>query len=106
MKRRSTLKISLALIGAVAITASCSRQESRHIYKNKEDCLADWGNTSTNCEEIKNTDSRYHSGGRFFGPYFHSGSSYPGSGSRAIGTHSTSRSGFGSSGRSYSSSGG
>lgn len=113
--RKSSSHISLVLIGAAALTATlagCSKQETRRdVYANKEDCLADWGQTPQDCEPA--TDRRTSSGavmpyyGRSYG--YRGGSSgisspassRSGSG-KAIGSSSVGRGGFGSSGHSAS----
>ena len=50
MGRRSTLHITLVLVGTLAV-AGCSRKEERHVYTNKQECLDDWNNDPQKCEE-------------------------------------------------------
>jgi uncharacterized protein YgiB involved in biofilm formation len=109
--RKSSSHISLVLIGAAALTATlagCSKQETRRdIYANKEDCLADWGQTPQDCEPA--TDRRTSSSAVM--PYYgrsygyrggSSGISSPSRSGKAIGSSSVGRGGFGSSGHSAS----
>ena len=105
-KRKSSARVTLALIGVAAFAAACDRAEEqrRDVYATREDCLADWGNKPQDCTPA--TDPDYRSRHFFYGPsyIYHSG----GSGStwvhtpRALGSTSThpARGGFGASGRS------
>ncbi|HPX61013.1 MAG TPA: hypothetical protein PLN25_04505 [Deltaproteobacteria bacterium] len=103
MRRKSTLQITLVLIGSLAL-AGCGEKEQRHVYANKQDCLDDWNNDPKNCEEVPRNSKDYrHSSHYYYGPYFRSGTSYRGS--RAIRTMSVSRGGFGSLSRFHSSGG-
>lgn len=104
MRRRSTMQITLVLIGGMLMVGGCGKDD-RHVYKNRQDCLDDWGGDPKNCEEVKQGD-RHYSPGYFFGPRFTSGRTYSGQGSRAIRTVSVSRGGFGSLSGFHSSSGG
>ena len=109
--RKSSAHVTLVLLGAAAI-AGCSDSgptaaENRDVYASKEDCLADWRDPKE-CEEGPAQDSR---GGRrsyWYGPTYSTGSSgsgyrsgAPRAGSRALGTHSTTRGGFGASGHAH-----
>lgn len=105
MRRRSSSKISLVLIGSLLALGGCGQQDERHVYKNRQDCLDDWGNDPKNCEEVKEGDRNY-SRGFFYGPPFLLGRTYPGQGSRAIRTARVSRGGFGSISAFHSSFGG
>jgi len=113
--RKSSSHISLVLIGAAALSAAlsgCSKQETRRdVYANKEDCLADWGQTPQDCAPA--TDRRTSSGavmpyyGRSYG--YRGGSSgisspslSPSTSGKAIGSSNVGRGGFGSSGHSAS----
>lgn len=98
MRRRSTLQITLVLIGSMLVAGGCGKKDERQVYKNKQDCLEDWGNDEKNCEEVKQNDPNYRSYGHgfFYGPLYSMGRTYPGQGSRAIRTVSVSRGGFGS----------
>lgn len=100
--RKSSLKISLALIGSVAF-ASCSEDGYRHIYNSASDCGSEWGSGS--CESIS-SDSPDYRRGRYYGPFMRSGSmiSRPGFVSRSSGITSVTRGGFGSSSMSHGSS--
>jgi len=119
--RKSSARVTLALIGVAAL-AGCGRSEEqrRDVYATRDDCLADWGKKPEDCTPA--TDRPRHSGGGFFfyGPMYaasamnawRGGSSWTGSGSRpgshAVGSTSSSsgsvsRGGFGSSGHSSAS---
>ena len=95
MKRRSSLNISLVLMGTLAL-AACQK-EKRNVYNSKEDCMQDWGNDQ-NCEEI--TDNNNHYGGNYYTRGFYYGPRYSGSDHAAAGMHSSrsiavARGGFG-----------
>jgi len=105
MRRRSTLQISLVLIGGMLALVGCGKKDDRHVYKNKQDCLDDWGNDPKNCEEMNQKDRNY-SHGYFYGPRFTTGRTYAGQGSRSVRTVSVSRGGFGSLSSFHSSFGG
>lgn len=111
--RKSSARVTLALVGVAAL-AGCGRSEEqrRDVYATREDCLADWGNRPADCSPA--TEARHASHGFWYGPsygipYGHtSGNSWaPRSGARAIGSSSfgsrsgssssASRGGFGSS---------
>jgi uncharacterized protein YgiB involved in biofilm formation len=106
-RRRSSKRISLVLIGSVAVAtvAECNREETRRdIYSSKESCLADWGNTPKDCEPAYE-----HPGSRGPNTYYY-GRAYPFTGNsfeprstRSVGTTTVSRGGFGSSAHSASS---
>jgi hypothetical protein len=130
MKGRRSSHVQLAVLGTVLIGA-CSDEnlpKDRYVYKAKQECVQDWG--ETNCE-----GSPGHSGGSlaagalagayFFGPRFNSIVETPGGkhvwsgnadrpavnpttgqfmGSKSVNVN-TPRGGFGSSARSFGSSG-
>lgn len=109
--RKSSSHISLVLIGAAALSgtlAGCSKEETRRdVYANKEDCLADWGQTPQDCEPAY--DRRTGNGAitHYYGrPYGYrggsSGISSPSRTGKTIGSSSVGRGGFGSSGHSAS----
>ena len=106
MRRRSTLHITLVLIGTLAV-AGCGKKEQRHVYTNKQDCLDDWNSDPKSCEEVPPTSSDHRSNAHYYyGPYFRTGTVLSGNqGSRAIRTMSVSRGGFGSLSQSHGSSG-
>lgn len=108
MRRRSSVRITLVLIGSMLVTGGCGQQEQRHVYKNKQDCLDDWGGDEKNCEELRQNDPNYHryGYGYFYGPRFNIGRTFPGQGSRSIRTIPVSRGGFGSFSRFHASFGG
>ncbi len=94
MKRRSSLNISLALMGTLALTAC--QKEKRNVYKSKEDCQQDWGSAQS-CEEVTGNNSHY--GGQYYTRGYYYGPRYSGSDGGA-GMHSTrsvavARGGFG-----------
>ena len=107
MRRRSTLHITLVLIGTLAV-AGCGKKEQRHLYTSKQDCLDDWNSDPKNCEEVSKNSSDYRSNAHYYyGPWFRSGTVLSsGQGSRAIRTMSVSRGGFGSLSHSHGSGGG
>lgn len=104
--RKSSARVTLVLIGVAAL-AGCGRgdDQRRDVYRSREDCLADWGNTPQDCTPASDPGQRHL--GYFYGPayLYHSrtgGGSAWSRGSRSIGSTSshTSRGGFGASGRS------
>ena len=96
MRRRSTLQITLVLVGTLALTGCGNKQEQRPLYKSKQDCLDDWGGNEKDCQEPAAGTPHYRTG-YYYGPTYRSTAGpVP---SRAIGTASISRGGFGSSGR-------
>ncbi|HMY65345.1 MAG TPA: hypothetical protein PL048_00910 [Leptospiraceae bacterium] len=99
LKKKSTLNISLVLIGTLAV--GCGEDGQRQIYKTKADCAAEW--SDKDCEEIPSTSSHYHTG-RYMGP-FHSYSHSSGRSTRSVGSSHVTRGGFGRS-SSFHSSGG
>lgn len=106
--RRSSGRVTLVLIGAAALTATltgCSNDEVRRdVYASKQDCLADWGNTPTDCEPAYDRPTGHGATTHYYGrPYSYSGSSMsPSRSGKTIGSSTTSRGGFGSSGHSAS----
>ncbi len=101
MKRRSTLHVSLVLIGVMGL-AGCSEQK-RHVYRTKQDCVEDWG-SEKDCEEPPAGSPYYHSG-YWYGPRW-SGSGSTWHGSRSISSVTVSRGGFGRLGSFHSAFGG
>ena len=106
--RRSSGRVTLVLIGAAALTATltgCSSDEVRRdVYASKQDCLADWGNTPTDCEPAYDRPTGHGATTHYYGrPYYYGGSSIsPSRTGKTIGSSTTSRGGFGSSGHSAS----
>jgi len=105
--RKSSGRVSLALVGVAALSACTHEgQTRRDVYASRADCLADWGNREQDCTPA--TEQRHHGFGYFYGP------SYPyhfwgggpnwmggsGQGRNVIGI--VGRGGFGSSGHSVS----
>jgi uncharacterized protein YgiB involved in biofilm formation len=111
-KRRASARVSLVVIStaAVATLAGCAQDETRRdVYASKEDCLADWGNSPADCEPAYDHPHSRGASTAYYGrPYIYRGSAgSPSRTGKTIGSSSsTSRGGFGSSGKSASSSGG
>ena len=116
--RKSSSRVTLVLIGLAGL-GGCGGPD-RDVYATREDCLADWGKTPEDCTPA--TDPSHAGRGYFYGPshsYRSSGPSWGGgrstgsssrtSSSGGRSSHSwgspgsSSRGGFGSSGRSSSS---
>jgi uncharacterized protein YgiB involved in biofilm formation len=110
--RKSSARVTLVLLGAAAI-AGCGDNgtgmpEHRDVYASKEDCLADWRDPKE-CEEGPAQDMGGRRRSFWYGPTYTSGSSSgsgyhagaPRPGSPALGTHSTTRGGFGASGHAH-----
>ncbi|HWI41456.1 MAG TPA: hypothetical protein VNX25_08215 [Verrucomicrobiae bacterium] len=97
--RRRSLHVSLVLMGTLAVAAY--GEEHRYLYKNKKDCLDDWG-SEQDCQEPPPRSVHFGSG-RYYGPRY-GGST--GKGGRAVGRVSVSRGGFGSLGSFHASFGG
>ncbi len=106
--RKSSAHITLVLIGAVTMGATlgaCGNEETRRdVYASKEDCLADWGNTPTDCAPAYDRPTGNANTTHYYGrPYRHSGGSTSSSrSSKTIGSSTVSRGGFGGSGHSAS----
>ena len=106
--RRSSGRVTLVLIGAAALTATlsgCSSDEVRRdVYGSKQDCLADWGNTPADCTPAYDRPTGNGAVTHYYGrPYSYSScASSLSRGGKAIGSSTTSRGGFGSSGHSAS----
>lgn len=121
-RRRSTTSVTLVLVGASALSG-CGPSTSptdtmrRDMYASKADCMKDWGADPAKCEQRTSTTGS-RTGTHYYGPAYSRGA-YGSSttthadgttsparpGSSAIGTANVSRSGFGSSASSHSSSG-
>jgi hypothetical protein len=110
--RKSSARVTLVLLGAAAI-AGCgdsglSTPEHRDVYASKEDCLADWRDPKE-CEEGPAQDTGGRRRSYWYGPSYSTGSSWgggyhagpPRAGSSALGTHGTTRGGFGASGHAH-----
>lgn len=117
-KRRSSVRVTLVLIGAAGLAACGQSNDSnlrRDVYSSLADCKADWDREEL-CQPAQGTGSGTgstssgRSGGYYYGPTYRSGStagtrtgtsantsSMSSRTSRSIGTQSVSRSGFGSS---------
>jgi uncharacterized protein YgiB involved in biofilm formation len=110
-KRKSSARVSLVLIGAAALSSAmltgCGKDDVRRdVYANKEDCLADWGNSPQDCEPAYDHPASRGPSTAYYGrPYsFRGGQSVsPSRSGKTIGsTSSVSRGGFGGSGMSSS----
>jgi hypothetical protein len=98
--RRRSLQVSLVLLGTLA---AASFGEGRHyLYKNRKDCLDDWGGNEQDCREPDRT-SHYFRSGYWYGPRFGLGGNRA---VRAVGATTVSRGGFGSMGSFHASFGG
>lgn len=95
MRRRSTLHITLVIIGAMTL-AGCGGKEQRPLYKSRQDCLDDWGGNEKDCQEPAAGSPHYRTG-YYYGPVY--GRSLGRTLSRSVGMATVSRGGFGSSGR-------
>ena len=105
--RKSSGHVTLVLIGAAALTAGlsgCSKEDVRRdVYASKADCLADWGNTPTDCEPAYDRPTGNAGTTHYYGrPYSYSGGSSASRSGRTIGSSNVSRGGFGGSGVSSS----
>jgi hypothetical protein len=97
--RRRSMQVSLVVMGALAVTSF--GQSQQYLYKNKKDCMDDWGSEQS-CQE-PTQGSRYYRTGYYYGPRY---GTLNRSGSRAVGAVSVSRGGFGSLGSMHASFGG
>lgn len=104
--RRSSGRVTLVLIGVAALTATlagCGKKEVRRdVYASKQDCLSDWGNKPADCEPAYDRPTGNGAITHYYGhPYaYGGGSSSPSHSGKSIGSTTTSRGGFGSSGHS------
>jgi hypothetical protein len=88
--RRRSLQVSLVLMGTLAVSAY---GDSRHyLYKNRRDCLDDWGGSEQDCREPA-PGSHYYRTGYWYGPRYGRTGSRP---VRTVGSTTVSRGGFGS----------
>jgi uncharacterized protein YgiB involved in biofilm formation len=94
MRRKSSIRVTLVLIGAVAL-AGCGGKEQRPLYKSRQDCLDDWGGNEKDCQEPAAGTPHYRTG-YYYGPRFSGGGRTM---SRSVGMATVARGGFGSSGR-------
>jgi len=115
--RKSSARVTLVLLGAAAL-AGCGDgaqiSSRRDVYASKADCLADWGDPKE-CDEgqVQGSGASGLGGSRryWYGPSYGGGTTWggyqpgpPRPGSRALGTQSTVRGGFGASGHAHSAS--
>ncbi len=91
MRRRSTMQITLVLIGAMTLGA-CGTKEQRSLYKNRQDCLDDWGGNEKDCQEPRSGSPHYRTG------YYYGPGTAGRTLTRSVGMATVSRGGFGSSG--------
>lgn len=92
MKRRSTVQISLTILGLVAVSG-CGSERQRDVYRNRADCLKDFGGNEKDCQEPPPGHSLYGTG-YYFGPHY-SGTPGIGRGAHALSSVSVPRGGFG-----------
>lgn len=92
---KSSIKISLVLLGTVSLSACDDNTTTRYEYNNREECVQDWGETE--CED-SNSSGR-SSGGTY---YYYRPSHYKTDNHQAKNARNITRGGFGSSGRSSS----
>jgi len=97
--RRRSLQVSLVVMGALAV--SSYGQSHNYLYKNKKDCLDDWGSEQS-CTEPP-TGSGYYQSGYYFGPRY---GTYYRSSNHSVGAVPVSRGGFGALGSFHASFGG
>lgn len=90
---KSSVKISLVLLGTASLSACDDNSTTRYEYNNREECVQDWGETE--CEE-----SSSRSGGGSY--YYYRPSHYKTDSNKAKNARNVTRGGFGSSGRSSS----
>lgn len=105
--RKSSGHMTLVFIGAAALAAGltgCSKDEVRRdVYASKADCLADWGNSPSDCTAAYDRRTGNAATTHYYGrPYSYSGGASPSRSGKTIGSSTVSRSGFGSSGHSSS----
>jgi uncharacterized protein YgiB involved in biofilm formation len=94
------MQVSLVLMGTLAVA---SYGDSRHyLYKNRKDCLDDWGGNEQDCRE-PDRSSHYYRSGYWYGPRYGQGGVRA---ARAVGSTTVSRGGFGSLGSFHASFGG
>ena len=95
-QRKSSLRVSVVLLGAAALSACDSgpRYTNRDMYASAEECQKDWGRPEY-CEPGYRSGT-VGSSRVWYGPGYGS-NSHTARSARAIGTTSVSRGGFGSS---------
>ena len=105
-ERKSSLRVSLVLIGVAAVSACGEDDHRRDVYASREDCLADWANRPQDCTPA--TEPRHASSHYWYGPVYADRSSSAGAdwmsnarGARSIASSKAgvARGGFGSSAR-------
>ena len=112
--RRSTVSLTLVLIGAAALQGCGNDEEAatRDVYRTRADCQRDWGDDAQKCEP---QSSGSHAG-YFLGPLMYgigrssagfgsNATTAPRAGSNAVGSTTVSRDGFGSSASAHSAGG-
>jgi len=114
--RKSSTQVTLVLLGAAALAGCGDAGQDvatrRDVYASKEDCLADWRDPKE-CEAGPTQNSGGAPRMYWYGPSYGIGSSTSGTGyhagaprpgSKALGSHGTTRGGFGASGHAHGSS--
>lgn len=93
MRKRSSLQVTLVLLGMVA-TTGCGHDEKRDVYASREDCIREWNDR---CEESPR--GAYVPGAGFlpyfYGPSYRNNDARPRPDTRAINTETVARGGFG-----------
>ena len=110
--RKSSLRVTLVLIGAAALGGCDDAPDAgpqysrRDVYASLEDCQKDWGRPEQ-CDPVPGSASSGHAGIRYYGPWYGDSSprSGPRPGSRAVDSMHVQRGGFGKSASSFSSGG-
>lgn len=105
--RKSSLRVSLVLIGAVALSACSDRTEQRDLYTSLEDCAKDWGRPAQ-CERAAAGAASSSPGrtGIWYGPHYSVDTDSRGNprpSRHAVGATHVTRGGFGSSSAFHSS---
>lgn len=91
---KSSVQVSLVLLGTVGLSACDDNNNTRYQYNNRQECVQDWGEDEC---------PKQSSGGSGGGSYYYYRSGYHSSEkNQAKNAKSVSRGGFGSSGRSSS----
>jgi hypothetical protein len=103
MKRRASRSITLVLFSTALLNACDRPVDTRDVYLTRNDCVRDWGD-ERKCEQ---GPARSGGGTHYFGPAYSGTRDAPTSRSetRAVGTQSVVRGGFGTSASTHAASG-
>jgi uncharacterized protein YgiB involved in biofilm formation len=107
-QRRSASSLTLVLIGTAALYGCGEETTRRDVYRTRADCLNDWGNDASRCEQAGFGPHAGYYYGPPYGRYARTasgGTSTPRPGSNAIASTNVPRGGFGSSAAAHSSGG-